>query len=54
MDKDLYSKHRRKVYNIQSSKLCFRDMKIMSLRNGGDFGKQLVMQTRCLQSHHHS
>ena len=32
----------RRLYNIQNSKLCFRDMKIMSLRNGGDFGKQLV------------
>ena len=26
-----------RLYNIQNSKLCFRDMKIMSLRNGGDF-----------------
>ena len=26
----------RKLYNIQNSKLYFRDMKIMSLRNGGD------------------
>ena len=25
-----------KLYNIQNSKLCFRDMKIMTLRNGGD------------------
>ena len=25
-----------KVYHIQNSKLCFLDMKIMSLRNGGD------------------
>ena len=29
-------KHHWKVYNIQNSKLCFCDMKIMSLRNGGD------------------
>ena len=29
-------------------------MKIMSLRNGGDFGKQLVLRTRCLPNHHHS
>ena len=36
-----------RLYNIQNSKLCFRDMKIMSLRNGGDFGKQLVLRTRC-------
>ena len=43
-----------KLYNIQNSKLCFRDMKIMSLRNGGDFGKQLVLRTRCLPNHHHS
>ena len=43
-----------RLYNIQNSKLCFRDMKIMSLRNGGDFGKQLVLQTRCLPYHHHS
>ena len=43
-----------RLYNIQNSKLCFRDMKIMSLRNGGDFGKQLVLRTRCLQNHHHS
>ena len=43
-----------KGYNIQNSKLCFRDMKIMSLRNGGDFGKQLVLRTRCLPNHHHS
>ena len=26
-----------RLYNIQNSKLCVRDMKIMSLRNGGDF-----------------
>ena len=32
-----------RLYNIQNSKLCFRDMKIMSRRNGGDFGKQLVL-----------
>ena len=25
-----------RLYNIQNSKLCFRDMKIMSQRNGGD------------------
>ena len=37
-----------RLYNIQNSKLCFCDMKIMSLRNGGDFGKQLVLWTRCL------
>ena len=43
-----------RLYNIQNSKLCFRDMKIMSHRNGGDFGKQLVLWTRCLQNHHHS
>ena len=43
-----------RLYNIQNSKLCFRDMKIMSLRNGGDFGKQLVLRTRCLPNHHHS
>ena len=24
-----------RLYNIQNSKLCFRDMKIVSLRNGG-------------------
>ena len=24
------------IYNIQNGKLCFFDMKIMSLRNGGD------------------
>ena len=29
-------------------------MKIMSLRNGGDFGKQLILRTRCLPNHHHS
>ena len=28
------------VYNIENTKLCFHDMKIKSLRNGGDFGKQ--------------
>ena len=33
-----------RLYNIQNSKLCFRDMKIMSLRNDGDFGKQLVLK----------
>ena len=43
-----------KLYNIQNSKPYFRDMKIMSLRNGGDFGKQLVLRTRCLPNHHHS
>ena len=43
-----------RLYNIQNSKLCFRDMKIMSLRNGGDFGKQLVLRTHCLPNHHHS
>ena len=43
-----------RLYNIQNSKLCFRDMKIMSLKNGGDFGKQLVLWTRCLPNHHHS
>ena len=43
-----------RLYNIQYSKLCFHDMKIMSLRNGGDFGKQLVLRTRCLPNHHHS
>ena len=43
-----------RLYNIQNSKLCFRDMKIMSLRNGGDFGKQLDLRTRCLSNHHHS
>ena len=43
-----------RLYNIQNSKLCFRDMKIISLRNGGDFGKQLVLRTRCLPNHHHS
>ena len=43
-----------RLYNIQNSKLCFRDMKIMSLRNGCDFGKQLVLRTRCLPNHHHS
>ena len=43
-----------RLYNIQNSKLCFCDMKIMSLRNGGDFGKQLVLRTRCLPNHHHS
>ena len=37
-----------RLYNIQNSKLCFRDMKIMSLRNGGDFGKQLVLRTLTL------
>ena len=42
------------VYYIENSKLCFHDMKIMSLRNGGDFGKQLVLRTRCLPNHHHS
>ena len=31
-----------RLYNIQNSKLCLRGMKIMSLRNGVDFGKQLV------------
>ena len=36
-----------RLYNIQNSKLCFRDMQIMSLRNGGDSGKQLVLRTRC-------
>ena len=41
------------LYNIQNSKLCFLDMKITSLRNGGDFGKQLVLRTRCLPNHHH-
>ena len=44
----------RRLYNIQNSKLCFRDMKITSLRNGGDFGKQLILRTRCLPNHHHS
>ena len=43
-----------RLYTIQNSKLCFRDMKIISLRNGGDFGKQLVLQTCCLPNHHHS
>ena len=43
-----------RLYNIQNSKLCFSDMKIMSLRNGGDFGKQLVLGTCCLPNHHHS
>ena len=43
-----------RLYNIQNSKLCFRDMKIMSLRNGGEFGKQIVLLTRCLPNHHHS
>ena len=42
------------LYNIQNSKLCIRDTKITSLRNGGDFGKQLVLRTRCLPNHHHS
>ena len=32
-----------KLYNIQNSKLCFRDIKIMSLRNGGD----LVNNSSC-------
>ena len=32
------------LYNIQNRKLCFRDMKILSLMNGGDFGKQLVLR----------
>ena len=31
-----------RLYNIQNSKLCFRDMKIMSLRNGGDFNHGFV------------
>ena len=43
-----------KLHNIQNSKLCFHDMKVMSLRNGGDIGKQLVLRTRCLLNHHHS
>ena len=30
------------------------NMKIMSLRNGGDFSKQLILRTRCLPNHHHS
>ena len=42
-----------RLYNIQNSKLCFRDMNIMSLRNGDDFGKQLVLRTRCLPNRHH-
>ena len=42
-----------RLYNIQNSKLCFRDMKIMSRRNGGDFGKQLVGLV-VYQNHHHS
>ena len=41
------------IYRIDR-KLCFHDMKIMSRRNGGDFGKQLVLRTRCLPNHHHS
>ena len=39
---------------MQNSKLCLRDIKIMSLRNGGDFGKQLVLRNNCLQYQHHS
>ena len=39
------------IYRIVN---CFHDMKIMSLRNGGGFGKQLVLQTGCLPNHHHS
>ena len=32
-----------RLYNIQNRKLCFRDMKILSLMHDGDFGKQLVL-----------
>ena len=40
------------IYRIEKIVCC--DMKIMSLRNGGDFGKQLFLRTRCLLNHHHS
>ena len=33
------------VHNKQNSKLCFPNMKIMSLRNGGD---SVILRTRCL------
>ena len=43
-----------RLNNIQNSQLCFRDMKLMSLRNGGDFGKQIVLRACCLRNHCHS
>ena len=48
--KDFFSlrfllKHHWKVYNIQNSKLCFCDMKIMSLRNGGDSRKVVTQES---------
>ena len=43
-----------KLYNIQNSKLCFRDMKIMSRRNGGDSVNNESAGRVVYQNHHHS
>ena len=48
-----HCKHLRNLYDIQDSKQCLRETKIMSLRNDGGFGKRLVLQTLCLLNHHH-
>ena len=43
-----------RLYNIQNSKLCFRDMKIMSRRNGGDAVNNESAGRVVYQNHHHS
>ena len=40
--------------NIENSKLCFRDMKIMSRRNGGDLVNNESAGRVVYQNHHHS
>ena len=39
---------------IENSKLCFRDMKIMSRRNGGDSVNNESAGRVVYQNHHHS
>ena len=39
---------------IENSKLCFRDMKIMSRRNGGDLVNNESAGQVVYQNHHHS
>ena len=41
-------------YYIENSKLCFRDMKIMSRRNGGDSVNNESAGRVVYQNHHHS
>ena len=49
----IHCKHLKNLYDMQNSKQCLRETKIMSLGNDGGFGKRLVLQTRRLLNHHH-